>query len=65
MPYLRGTNYIYALGLNLISRFVLQVNRLTKCDICVVLKEEKLKTMDKNSRNYYDLLYSQHNELQR
>ena len=42
-----------------------QVNRFTQCDICVTLRDEKQKTMDKISRNYYDLLYKQHNELQR
>lgn len=53
------------------SRFVLQtapslqVNRLTRCDICTFLKEEKQKTMDKTLRDYYDKLYKQHNELQR
>ena len=42
-----------------------QVNRLTKCDICTSLKEEKQKTMDKTLRAYYDNLYKQHNDLQR
>ncbi|XP_068753053.1 uncharacterized protein [Montipora capricornis] len=42
-----------------------KVNRLTKCDICTSLKEEKQKTMDKTLRAYYDNLYKQHNDLQR
>ena len=62
--------WVWKKGLNLNSNLInklysFQVNRLTKCDICVTLKEEKQKTMDKNSRNYYDMLYNQHNELQR
>ncbi|XP_068675637.1 uncharacterized protein [Montipora foliosa] len=42
-----------------------KVNRVTKCDICTSLKEEKQKTMDKTLRAYYDNLYKQHNDLQR
>ena len=41
-----------------------QVNRLTKCDTCTALKEEKEKTMDKNVRKYLDELYKLHNNLQ-
>ena len=39
----------------------LQVNRLTTCDACTVLKEEKKKN---NVRNYLDELYKIHNTLQ-
>ena len=48
----------------MIFAFYFRVNRLTKCDACTALKEEKEKTLDRNVRNYLDELYKIHNTLQ-
>lgn len=45
-------------------RFCSQINRLTKCDICTALKDEKQKTLDKGLRAYFDQLYKYHSDLQ-
>lgn len=48
----------------ILFRFCSQINRLTKCDICTALKDEKQKTLDKGLRAYFDQLYKYHNDLQ-
>ena len=56
---------VSASNLNLIIVLYYKENRFAKCDTCCLLKDEKAKTMNSESRKMIQALLDQHLDLQR